>query len=158
MRTLVGTSLAVVATAVVGGVTGDFDSAWYRALDKPAWQPPGVVIPVVWSVLYADIAVSAARVADHLSRRGRTRERRAFLTALGVNLVLNAAWTPLFTRARRPGLAALECGVLALSGVDLVRRASLVDAPAATALAPYAVWCTFTTVLSGAIAHRNPQR
>jgi benzodiazapine receptor len=158
MRTVAGTSLAVTAAATIGGVSGDFRSAWYRSLDKPGWQPPGAVFPVVWTVLYTDIAVAGARVADQLARRGRLPERRAFLTALGVNLALNAAWTPLFTRARRPTAAAVECGVLALSGVDLVRRAARADAPAAAALAPYAAWCAFATVLSGVIARRNPGR
>jgi hypothetical protein len=37
--TLVRTALSVTATAVAGGVATDPDSAWYRALRKPPWQP-----------------------------------------------------------------------------------------------------------------------
>lgn len=38
---------ATGATAVSGSVATDTRSAWYRRIDKPSWQPPGVVFPVV---------------------------------------------------------------------------------------------------------------
>ncbi|WP_081315332.1 tryptophan-rich sensory protein [Rhodococcus opacus] len=41
---------------------------------------------------------------------------------------------------------------------DLVRRTAEVDRTAATALAPYPLWCVFATVLSASIWHRNRSR
>jgi tryptophan-rich sensory protein len=41
--------------------------------------------------------------------------------------------------------------------VDLVRRAGRVSGPAAAVLAPYAAWTAFATLLSAAIARRNPR-
>jgi translocator protein len=38
--TLLKTSLAVAATAVVGGIATEPDSTWYKRLRKPSWQPP----------------------------------------------------------------------------------------------------------------------
>ncbi|HSL37373.1 MAG TPA: TspO/MBR family protein, partial [Arthrobacter sp.] len=76
--------------------------------------------------------------------------------ALAANLVLNAAWSWLFWRARRPWLAAAECAVLTASSVDLVRRTHRLNRGAGVSLAPYALWCGFATVLSTAIARLNP--
>src|SRR6476469_9454740 len=60
-RTLVTTSAAVAATAVAGSIASqDVGGRWYRRLDKPAFQPPGAVFPVVWTALYTDIAVTTA--------------------------------------------------------------------------------------------------
>lgn len=153
--TLARTALSVVATAVAGGLATDPGSAWYRSLRKPRWQPPPPAYGLVWTPLYADLAVTSARTLDALEAAGRHEERAAYRTALAVDLVLNAGWNVVFFRARRPWLAAAECAVLTVSAADLVRRTAAVDRRAALALAPYPAWCAFATALTVAIARRN---
>ncbi|MPV88972.1 tryptophan-rich sensory protein [Georgenia ruanii] len=154
--TLARTATAVVATAVAGSVATEPQSPWYLALDKPACQPPPAAFPVVWTALYADLALASAAALDELAAAGRPGEARAYRRALAANLVLNASWSWLFWRARRPWLAAAECAVLAASSAGLVRRAARARPGAAAALAPYAAWCGFATALSAALARRNP--
>ena len=156
VSTLGLTVAAVTATAVGGGLATDPKSAYYRTLDKPAWQPAPPVYALVWTPLYADIAVSSAVVLDELQQRGEVLQQRSFRRALAANLVLNTAWNWLFFRAHRPWLAAAECAVLTVSSGDLVRRAAHADRRAAAALAPYPLWCAFATALTVAIARRNP--
>ena len=164
--TVVWPAAATVAAAAAGGLATDPDSRWYRQLRKPDWQPPAIAFPVVWTALYADLAVSSAVALDSGGAAadtpetpgGRTRrqELAAYRGALAANLVLNAAWSWLFWRARRPWLAAAECAVLTASSVDLVRRTHRLNRGAGVSLAPYALWCGFATVLSTAIARLNP--
>ena len=106
---------------------------------------------MVWTVLYALIAVGGARALDRLHGTERTQFRRAYAT----NLALNAAWTAIFFRARRPNLALLEISALDGTNVALLRRAWRADRAAALALLPYVAWTGFATVLNGAIALRN---
>ncbi len=82
---------------------------------------------------------------------GATHRQRAF----AANLLLNATWSWLFWRARRPWLAAAECAVLTASSADLVRRTYNLNHRAGLALAPYAAWCAFATALSTAVARLN---
>jgi benzodiazapine receptor len=152
--TLLRTASAVAATAVTGGLATDPRSPWYRSLRKPRWQPPPPAYGLVWTPLYADLAVTSARALDRLAARG-SGERAAYRAALAANLVLNAGWNVVFFRARRPWLAAAECAVLTVSAADLVRRTAVVDRRAALALAPYSAWCAFATALTIAIARRN---
>lgn len=164
--TVVWTAAATAATAAAGGIATDPDGRWYRRLRKPDWQPPAIAFPVVWTALYADLAVTSAVALDSggaaagtpETPAGRTRRRElaAYRGALAANLVLNAAWSWLFWRARRPWLAAAECAVLTVSSVDLVRRTHRLNRGAGVSLAPYALWCGFATVLSTAIARLNP--
>ncbi|UNX54660.1 tryptophan-rich sensory protein [Georgenia sp. TF02-10] len=163
-RTLARTTAAAAATAVVGSAAAGPGSTWYRKLAKPSWQPPPAAFPVVWTALYADLAVTSAVALEALADRGRADGGRtgdgdhapaAYRRALAVNLVLNAVWPWLFFRARRPWLAAAECLVLTASTSDLVRRTGRADRAAGRALAPYAAWCAFATALSTAIARRN---
>lgn len=154
LRTLAATSAATTATAVAGSVPTDPGADWFRRLDLPPFYPPSAAFPVVWSVLFADIAITTAAAHDDLDDED---ERRALRRSLAINLGLNAAWSWIFWRAQRPRLAALEALVLAISSAGLVRRVAKARPGAALALSPYVAWCTFAAVLSAAIAHRNPQ-
>lgn len=162
LGTVLRTAAATAATAAAGGIATDPESRWYQRLRKPDWQPPALAFPVVWTALYADLAVTTAvaldstDVTDTAGGRSRRQEIRAYRGALAANLALNAAWSWLFWRSRRPWLAAAECAVLAASSADLVRRTYRLNRAAGVALAPYAAWCGFATVLSTAIARLNP--
>lgn len=149
--TISTTATAVVATAAVGSWATDTGSAWYRRLRKPAIQPPGAVFPVVWTALYADIAVVVGQsLAD-----ADPRDRRSLQTALAANLALNAGWSLLFFRGRRPGAATLEAAALAVSSADLTRRCMALNRHRGAWLLPYVAWTSFATVLSGTIWFLN---
>lgn len=149
------TVAAVAAAAAAGGLGTDPSSASYRRLDKPRWQPPPQAFGPVWTALYADVAVTGAQTLTRLQATGRCTERRGFARALSVNLVLNAGWSWLFFRARRPWAAAADSALLTASSLDLVRRAGRADAGTGRALVPYPAWCAFATALTVAIARRN---
>ncbi|WP_420330062.1 tryptophan-rich sensory protein [Ornithinimicrobium murale] len=168
LRRLGEVATAVTAAAITGSLGTDPGSRWYRALDKPAWQPPSIAFPLVWSALYADLAaVSTATLVDldqqgaadpgPASADGTTSAARAvgYERALWLNLALNATWGLSFFRARRPALAAVHSAVLTVSAADLARRAGAVQTRRGWQLAPYAAWCGFATALSGSLARRN---
>ena len=149
---------AVLLTAVAGSLLTDTSSASYRRLSKPAWQPPGAVFPLVWTALYADLAVMATTTIADAYERGDTPRGRSNAAALAVNLALNVAWCGLFFRSRRRGLSTLTAAALAASSADLVRRANREKTQRAWWLAPYAVWCAFATALNARIARLNRGR
>ncbi|MGD7707676.1 TspO/MBR family protein [Microlunatus sp. Y2014] len=149
---LLVSSLAVTATAVSGSVATDPDSDWYRDLDKPDWQPPGVAFPVVWTALYATLAGATAKAYEHLPPEQRARYVREVM----VNLTLNAGWSWLFFRSHNLPLAALGAAALAVSTIRLAVRSGKADKAAGAWLVPYALWTCFATVLSTDILLRNP--
>ena len=154
-RIIGATSAAVLGNAIVGTLATDTSSWWYRALRKPAIQPPAWVFPVAWTLLYVDTATVVGQSLADLDERGETEEYEALNKALGANIVLNAGWSALFFQGKRPGLATIEAGVLAASTADLVRRSRAVNRKRGTWLAPYAAWTAFATVLTGAIWWAN---
>lgn len=147
---------AVAAAAGLGSIgSRDVESRWYADLEKPAYQPPGVAFPVVWTTLYTDIALTAGHALDRLEADGRHDEAAAYRRAHGANLALNAGWSWVFFRWHRLGPAVGVAGLLALSSADLVRRTGQVSPAAAAALSPYPAWCGFATLLSADIWRRN---
>ncbi|MFH8800994.1 TspO/MBR family protein [Streptomyces sp. NPDC017936] len=142
---------AVTVSAVTGARAVDADSAWYRSLRKPSWQPPSWAFGAVWTPLYASIAYAAGRAWGVPAQR-----RRAALTAsLAVNLTLDAGWNRLFFHHRSPRAGLAGTLLLDLSTVDLIRRTARVDRQAAAVLVPYAAWCAFATALNASLARRN---
>jgi len=61
-----------VAAAGGGAATRRSVATWYPGLRKPSWTPPSQVFGPVWTVLYAQMAYSANRVARS-SEPGRRR-------------------------------------------------------------------------------------
>ncbi|GLZ57797.1 MULTISPECIES: TspO/MBR family protein [Micromonospora] len=154
LPTLVKTAAAVTVTAAAGTAVNDTSNGWYRRLRKPTWQPPPVAFPLVWTPLYALIAVAGARALDRTSGA----ERAAFTRAYALNLALNFGWSALFFKARRPTVALAEIAALNASNVALMRRAAHADTVAGAALAPYVAWTLFATVLNGSIVRLNSDR
>lgn len=148
-RTLAGTALTVTAAAAAGSIANPRRTlGWYERLRKPRYQPPGVVFPLVWTVLYADIAATSAVAIDRFRSTGQHGQARRYAAALTTNLVLNAGWSWLFFSYRRLGAAVFGAAALTASSADLVRRAARADSRAGAVLAPYPVWCGFATALA----------
>ena len=151
-RTLLATSLGSLATAVVGTLGTDPGSSWYRSLAKPPRQPPPVAFPLVWTPLYGLIAWGTARMIDAEPDPAARRRLGALVAA---DLAVNAGWCWVFFKARAPGLGVATIAVLDALNLGLVDQARRRDAPAARALAPYAVWGLFATALNTDIWRRN---
>ena len=147
---IVGAFALTAAAAVVGGLAGDFRSEWYRDLRKPSWQPSAATIGTVWSILYTEIAIAGSLLWVRRSRAGR--EIGPLFVAQSL---LNAAWTPLFTRARRLDLATMDCAALVVVNTGLVTSASRASRLAGLLLFPYLVWSGFATFLSWTLYRLN---
>ncbi len=145
--------LAWLAAAFVPAAIGAAFPApdYYRALSKPSWSPPPWLFGPAWTLLYALMGVAAWFVAA----RGGPGTHRA-LGLWGVQLGLNAAWTPIFFGLRKPGVALVEIVAMwvaiAATMLAFLRRRTL----AGLLLVPYLAWVTFAAALNFAIWRRNP--
>ncbi|MHA7648690.1 TspO/MBR family protein [Mycobacterium sp. ML4] len=142
--------LAVVLTAGVGGLAAN-SAQQYGRLRQPSWAPPAWVFGPVWTTLYALMAVAAWLVW----RGGPSSATRSALAAYAAQLVLNAAWTPLFFGLGWRGIALIDIAILwavLLATVVLFFRRSAV---AGWLLVPYLLWTTFALCLNLAVWQLN---
>jgi hypothetical protein len=104
IATLAKTTGAVLLTATLGGLASrPAKSDWYETLRKPDFQPPRQAFPIVWPLLYADIAAVSAGTVDRLHDEDEQGQARAYSILLALNLVLNGGWTWLFFNRRQLG-------------------------------------------------------
>lgn len=149
--------LLLSALAAGLGVLANFANidGWYAAADKAPWSPPNWLFGPVWSFLYAAMAVAAWLV---------WRQRRGWQPLAGrygIQLLLNAAWSPLFF-ALYPAwgtpalwLAAVVIIALAVVLLFLIREFWRSSRWAALLLIPYFIWVAFASSLNIYAALRN---
>ncbi len=155
-KSIVGTALATAAAAVAGSVASRQGvETWYPTLRKPRYVPPNAAFPIAWTTLYTDVAVTSAATIDRFRADGQDAKARAYIAALGANLVLNASWSWLFFKLHKLGPSVAVAGALTFSSADLARRAADADLKAGAALVPYPLWCSFATLLSTDIWRLN---
>ena len=78
------------------------------------------------------------------------------LAIYALQLVLNAAWTPLFFGLHRPDLGFIDIVLVWLSIVTSIVLFLPIHVGAALLLLPYLAWVTFATALNFAIWRLNP--
>ena len=141
-----------VALAAAGGAAATRRSVatWYPSLRKPSWTPPSRAFGPVWTLLYAQMAYSAQRVDKSSDPR-----RRPALALWWLQLGLNAAWTPVFFGARRPGAGAVVICILLPAVAATAAASARVDRRAGLLYAPYLAWSTYATALNLEIWRQN---
>jgi translocator protein len=124
---------------------------WYPTLQKPPWTAPSWLFAPVWTALYLMMALAAWIV-------WRERLRAPVNKALAIfafQLLLNAAWSPLFF-----GLQSPLAGLLVIIPLWAAILAALISfwriSPASgTLLIPYLAWVSFATALNLSIWRMN---
>jgi tryptophan-rich sensory protein len=146
-----GVFIAINFAAALSGAIFSPD-AWYRALNKPSWQPPDWLFPPAWAVLYLLIAFATWRVWI----TSEWHQLFVPMAAFGVQVVLNAAWSALFFGMRRIRWALIEVAALWASIVAMIVTYAPLDTIAALMLLPYLAWVSFAAFLNFTILRLNP--
>lgn len=114
---------------------------------QPPFSPPAFLFPIVWTVLYVLMGISASRVWLSESSELRSRGINLFIA----QLVVNFFWSLIFFNLRSFPLAFLW--LLLLWGLVgwMIITFHKVDPPAAWLQVPYLLWLTFAGYLSAGI-------
>lgn len=141
--------LAWLALCFAAAAAGSFftPGAWYASLHKPSWNPPGWLFGPVWTLLYAAMAVAAWLVWQ----RGWSRALGWF----GIQLALNAAWSPVFFGMQRIDLALVIMLLLWIAIAATTAAFFRVRRAAGWLLVPYLAWVTFAAVLNWTLWRLN---
>lgn len=154
LRWAVVTVPAVVLLGFLSGriaPTGS-DNAWYMALAKPEWQPPGWAFPVAWTTLYILMGLALAIILNARRARGRGLAIGLFVVQLAVNL----AWAPLFFGAHLVSFAVIHIAIILVLAIATTFAFGRVRSLAAWLMVPYLCWISFALLLAWEIDRLNP--
>lgn len=121
----------------------------FAMLNKPAFAPPGFLLPVVWTILYVLMGFASYLVVTSQKPTGNA------LTVYGIQLVFNFFWSIFFFNF---GLCLFAFIWLVLLWLLILLTAILfypISKPAGYLMIPYLLWVTFAGYLNLGICLLN---
>ena len=122
-----------------------------QQITKPPFSPPAWVFPVVWTVLYILMGISAAGV--YLAPKSKERSRG--LNLYIVQLAVNFFWSLFFFNAQAFGFSVLWLLLLWVLVLLMILSFSKVDMKSAWLQLPYLAWLTFAAYLNLGVWYLN---
>ena len=149
--------VCVIAIELLGGLSGwlsqsGYGNAWFDALQKPSFMPPGWAFGVVWPILYALLGIALAMVLTEPPCSRRTLALALFL----LQLALNFAWSPIFFAGHDITLAKYIIVIMALLAAAAAGQFYRLRKPAGLLMIPYLAWLVFAATLNTVIQQLNP--
>lgn len=140
--------VVAVALPFVAGVANALlnnpNSAWYKNLKKPSFNPPDWLFGVAWGILYPVMGLASWLVWSE----GGFKKQLYPLAAYTVQLIINLLWPVIFFRAQKIRLALIDISALVVAvGITIVLFKP-VNPLAAYLLIPYFAWVAFATFLN----------
>lgn len=144
--------ISVIIALAVGGLSalltsGNMDI--YSEIIRPPLSPPSVLFPIVWTILYVLMGISAAMIWNE--RENKMAESNRALIVYAVNLVLNFFWSIIFFNMQAYLFAFIWLVLLWV--VILIMTVSFyrIKPIAGILQIPYLLWVTFAGYLNLAI-------
>jgi tryptophan-rich sensory protein len=147
---LIAGTLALI-TAIVGGTITVLDS-WYYGLRQPDWAPPGYMFGIIWTVVFALIALAGVFAWEKAQTK---RDIEITIGLFALNGFLNLAWSFIFFRLQRPDLAFYELILLWLSILALILFCGRFSKITSLLLMPYLIWVTIAGALNYQVVQLN---
>ena len=114
----------------------------YSNLNKPPLSPPGIVFPIVWTLLYILIGLSYYLYKKN-SKTNIVEEITYYL-----QLFLNFTWTIIFFTLKLRFIAIIWIITLCISIYTLITLFQQKYKLSAYLLIPYLIWCLYATYLT----------
>ena len=141
---IISIAIAVGVGALSGLLSMSGMEAYGEIAIKPTLTPPGWLFPVVWTVLYTLMGISAARVWLTTDSTQRSRGLNIYVA----QLVVNFFWSLIFFNAQAFGFAVLWLILLWILVLLMILQFYKVDRFAALLQIPYLIWLTFALYLN----------
>ena len=145
--------LSILLSLTVGGLSAlatANNMNIYSKINPPPLAPPGWLFPVVWTILFILMGISAALVFTSKSKK---KDDALFVYA--VSLVLNFSWSIFFFNMQSFIVSFVILVALWLSIILTIIKYFKIHKTAAWLQLPYLLWVTFAGYLNLAIIFLN---
>ncbi len=155
--------VSIAAALAAGGISSVFAMSAmkeYGALRQPPLAPPSWLFPVVWTILFVLMGISAARIyiIGKQDRSGKTvrcgdnsdigGQAACALRVYLVQLILNMLWTPLFFTLNLRLAAFVLLVMLLITVIVMTCSFFKLDKVSGILMLPYIAWLLFAGYLN----------
>ena len=143
--------LAEAAGALSGWLSREGSRTFSETATQPPLSPPAILFPIVWTILYFLMGISAARISQSPPSPDRSRGLNLFI----VQLVVNFFWSLIFFNAQAYGFAFFGLLLLWILVLLMILSFRKTDPLAAWLQIPYLLWLTFAAYLNAGVWYLN---
>lgn len=136
-----------IVTVVVAVLSQHFTTSgldWYATIEKPPFTPPGVIISMMWSLIYVTTTAAAVMTWEGLKRN---REFILLFLVFTANVCFNVLFSILLFRVHALAPAVIDAVLVHLTSliifIILLRRAPQLS----VLMLPYVAWSGFAAFL-----------
>lgn len=133
----------IFVTLFIGGLPGIsvITNNTYNSLIKPPLSPPGILFPIVWSILFILMGISVYLVC----------EDKEAVKYYFIQLIVNALWTPIFFGLNNYLLAFVDLVILIVLVVVMLDKFKEINKVSFYLNIPYLIWLLFALYLNAGI-------
>ena len=141
--------ISILISLGVGGLSalitgGDMDT--YKYLSKPPLSPPSVLFPIVWTILFILMGISAYMV--YVSK---DRNKDSALTVYVIQLIINFFWSIIFFSLKLRLFAFIWIILLLVLIIIMIVKFYRISNKSGLLQIPYLIWTCYATYLTIAI-------
>lgn len=145
---VISIAIPLILGSLIGVITAGANN--YQDLVLPAFAPPAITFPIVWSILYTLMGISSYLVYESNSYNNTNA-----LIIYSLQLVLNLLWSIIFFVFRLKILAFLWIILLIVAVIYMIKEFYIANKTAAYLQIPYLLWLIFAAVLNLSIIFLN---
>ena len=117
----------------------------YESIVRPALAPPGIVFPIVWTILYTLMGIGSVMICN---TDAPEQDKSRALTLYGLQLAVNFFWSILFFNQRAFLTSFVWLLLLWALIVAMILSFRKINKIAAWLQVPYLLWVTFAGYLN----------
>ncbi len=128
-------------SALISNISTNFDS-----FKKPVFTPPGIVFPIVWTVLYILMGISS-----YIIYKNDSLNKKDSLIIYKIQLLINGIWSIVFFKLKLFLLAFILVLVLLVLTYLMIVKFKSLNKLAGYLQIPYFIWLLFAAILSASV-------
>jgi len=145
-------AISIIIALAVGGLSAFLtrnSMDIYEELITPPLSPPSILFPIVWTILYVLMGISAAMI--YIDKLAPFKERSSALATYASSLIVNFSWSIIFFNFRAFLLAFIWLLFLMFLIIKTIISYKNIRPIAAYLQIPYVIWVAFAGYLNFSI-------
>ena len=146
IKKLIVNILIPLTAGIIGSLIGNI-SEGFNSMIKAPLTPPQIVFPIVWTILYILMGISAYLI----NKEDKTKETQSALKIYLLQLFFNMLWTFFFFNLNWYLFAFIWLLIMIVLVIIMIYKFHKINKTAAYLQIPYLIWLLFASYLNLAV-------
>ena len=145
IKALIISIIIPILVGLLGNLLGN-SGMGFDIINKPSFNPPAVVFPIVWTILYILMGISS-----YLIYVSKSKNKNNALRSYALQLIFNMLWPFFFFNLKWYFFSFLWIIVLIILVIVMIYRFVKINGLAGYLQIPYLIWLLFASILNFSI-------